>query len=343
MFIKTTKIKSLSKVVARTLCGLTLLFFVFPVLFAQSTPPEPPTDCTIQPLQNGEQPSYSAQPIMVRKKAAVELSESFEVLVVMKNTGNMPWFSAFSGCKDQTVINLGTEADRDRPSSFHDAGVYSGWLGNNRIAMFSKRVNPGELGYFHFWAKAPNVPGIYREFFAPLVENVAWLTDKSRFFFDVNVGNLTRTDEFDNNANLVDKSFNLSLLDFTKKQIEVDLTKQNMVVKIGDFIVKNFVISSGKASTPTPRGEFSILLKQDVRVAGAAPHYIMPNFMMFKNGGYGIHALPSLKNDHGYFWTEALNHIGSPRSHGCIRLLPDDAEYVYAFADIGTKVIVSKS
>jgi len=68
----------------------------------------------------------------------------------------------------------------------------------------------------------------------------------------------------------------------------------------------------------------------------------MPKWMMFRKGGYGIHALPSLANDRGVFWREALSHIGSPRSHGCIRLLPKDAEFAYNFADVGTTVTVHR-
>ena len=96
------------KLLARLLCSFTILLLVFPILFAQSTVPEPPTDCVVQSLVNGEKPIYDAQSIMVKKKSAVAVGESFEILVVLKNTGNTPWFSAFSGCKDQPAMNLGT-------------------------------------------------------------------------------------------------------------------------------------------------------------------------------------------------------------------------------------------
>lgn len=114
-----------------------------------------------------------------------------------------------------------------------------------------------------------------------------------------------------------------------------------MYIKIGDQLIRTFPVSTGKASTPTPRGHYAIKLKQEVRVGGEAPHYIMPKFQLFRGGGYGIHAIPSLANDRGVFWKEALNHIGSARSHGCIRLLPDDAEFAYNFTDIGTKLEVT--
>lgn len=61
---------------------------------------------------------------------------------------------------------------------------------------------------------------------------------------------------------------------------------------------------------------------------------------MFRPSGYGLHALPSLGNDGGIFWTEALTHIGIPVSHGCVRILPEDAIWLYDFTEIGDTVTV---
>ena len=111
---------------------------------------------------------------------------------------------------------------------------------------------------------------------------------------------------------------------------------------LDNLSIAEFRVSSGAAKTPTPVGETSITLKQETRIGGKSPHYIMPKFMWFRTGGYGFHALPSLKTDGGFFWTEARNHIGIPVSHGCIRLLPEDADFLYDFADIGTRVKVQR-
>ena len=63
--------------------------------------------------------------------------------------------------------------------------------------------------------------------------------------------------------------------------------------------------------------------------------------MMIKEGGLGIHALPSLHGQKGdTLWTEARDHIGTKVSHGCVRLLPEDSNFIYAFGDIGVPVIV---
>ena len=78
-----------------------------------------------------------------------------------------------------------------------------------------------------------------------------------------------------------------------------------MYLTLGDYPVRKFRISSGMPSRPTPVGEFSIFIKQNVRIGAKPPHFIMPKFQMFKAGGFGFHALPSLANDKGIFWTEA--------------------------------------
>jgi lipoprotein-anchoring transpeptidase ErfK/SrfK len=173
-----------------------------------------------------------------------------------------------------------------------------------------------------------------------VIEGKGWLKD-TEATFDLKVGhpnedeNILRfTRELDSSINLLDPLF------YGEKRIIVKLSTQTMQIKVGDLVIKNFQVSSGKPKTPTPPGNYKILLKQDVRVAGEYPHYIMPRFMMFRKGGYGIHSLPSLANDHGVFWTEALNHIGQARSHGCVRLLPDASEFAYNFADVGTSVDV---
>jgi len=55
----------------------------------------------------------------------------------------------------------------------------------------------------------------------------------------------------------------------------------------------------------------------------------VPWNLYFTNGGAVIH---------GAYWH---NSFGSPYSHGCVNLSPEDAEKIYNWAPLGTKVIVS--
>jgi len=288
-----------------------------------------------------EKEEIKGQFIALRKKGAVKKGEIFQTEVYIRNTGNIPWFSTGSKCTGVTV-NLGTDDKRDRESPFFTDSLLweSGWRGKNRIKMTNLRVDPGQLAYFSFWNRAPQEDGYFREIYTPVAEGKTWL-DEGKVTSDINVGDGSIPIDNKNILNYIKTSANLSNFNLEgDKWIHVDVSEQKMKVMVGDYLVREFSVSTGAYRTPTPYGETKIFQKQEVRVGGKAPHYIMPKWMQFRSGGYGIHALPSLGNDHGVFWREALNHIGTRRSHGCIRLLPKDAEFMYDFADIGTTVKV---
>lgn len=287
-----------------------------------------------------EEKTYGAKLVTVRKQLRVEPGEKFQVKVFMKNTGSMPWFSNKSDCLGPKM-SLGTDKERDRSSDFYDSKL-EGWEAENRIAMDQFKTDPGEIASFTFMAKAPKKDTVYKEYYAPVLKDIQWI-DNAVFDFEVIVG-----DGGDTAANVrkkmeySDRSGSLDYLDLNAEKIlNVDLSEQKLYVKLGDNVVKEFRVSSGASATPTPTGTTTITLKQPVRVGSKAPHYIMPNFMWFRAGGYGFHSLPSLGSaNSGVFWTEAVNHIGIPVSHGCVRLLPEDSDWVYNFAEIGTKVVV---
>jgi hypothetical protein len=294
--------------------------------------------CTIAPVKT---PIYSAELVSTIAPSQVEANQLFDVVIKYRNTGNQPWFGSDSICQGQSMTFLGTARQQDRASVIHAPSIFGDtkWITDNRIKMTGTRVNPGETAEFSFVGHAPLQPGIYREYFAPVTEGKAWMNSNSDATFDLKVGSpvedesiLQFSKQIFQSVNLLDPSF------YGERKILVDLSQQKMTLSIGEIPVKVFPVSTGTAVHPTPLGTYHIQTKQTVRVAGSVPHYIMPLFMQFRKGGYGIHALPSLANDHGVFWTEALNHIGSPRSHGCIRLLPDDATFTYNFADVGTEM-----
>ncbi|MBU0667484.1 L,D-transpeptidase [Patescibacteria group bacterium] len=291
-------------------------------------------------FEEPENQVYDAQFIATRKKGVVAKGELFETRIYIRNTGNVPWFSAQSGCKNM-VVNLGTDNDRDRISPFFTNNLLweSGWAKENRIYMKSLRVDPGKLAEFAFWSRAPQEDGFFREIYTPVVEGKKWL-ENGTITSDIRVGNGSIPLKNKDILKYIQTSTNLSKINLDgDRWIKVDISEQRMSLMVGDYLLRNFPVSTGKRSTPTPYGETIIFQKQEVRVGGGYPHYIMPKWLQFRRG-YGIHALPSLANDGGVFWTEALNHIGTPRSHGCIRLLPADAEFTYNFAGIGTAVKV---
>ena len=302
-------------------------------------------------------PEYKAKFLAIKKPATVQPGEFFNMQIFVQNMGNIPWFSEGSGCNSSTIVHLGTEKERDRISPFYTteqsevstttttsaAPAANTWSGPSRIKLNNKRVSPLELASFTITAKAPLTPGVYREFYAPVAEGVQWMDGEALFSADINVGSAAINPDSAQYLTYIQKSTNLSDIKLDgAKNIQVDLSEQRMYVNIGDTTIRTFPVSSGAPKHPTPKGTFKIFLKQPVRIAGSSPHYIMPLFQMFKPGGYGIHALPSLGNDNGVFWREALNHIGSPRSHGCVRLLPDDAQFVFDFTEMGTEMTIQR-
>ena len=121
------------------------------------------------------------------------------------------------------------------------------------------------------------------------------------------------------------------------KYVEINLSKQKMYLYDGQTFVNSFAVSTGKWSTPTPTGTYAIYNK--IRAAYSKPYDLyMPYWSAITaDGQYGIHGLPYKGS-----WIEGANHIGTPVSHGCVRLGPGNESYVYDWAPIGTPVFIHK-
>ena len=289
-----------------------------------------------------EEKNFGAEFITVRRKLRVETGEEFKVKVFFKNTGNTPWFKSDGECSGPR-ISLKTSKNKTRKSVLYPKGAVddSNWESASSIRLDQQKVEPGKIGSFSFTAKAPASEDILKEYFTPYIWGEDYLDD-SEFSFNVIVGHPEFT--YEEMRKKMEYSFNsgsVMSLDLNgPRSLVVDLSDQEVELKLGDTVIKKFPVSTGKASTPTPIGSYKISLKQDVRISHGSPHYIMPKFMWFRAGGYGFHALPSVQHGDGRFWTEARNHIGRPVSHGCVRLLPEDADYIYDFSNIGTEVTI---
>lgn len=119
------------------------------------------------------------------------------------------------------------------------------------------------------------------------------------------------------------------------KYIEVDLSSQQLFQYEGSTLVATRRVSTGKWSTPTPVGSFSINSK--VPRAYSKPFNLyMPYWMAFVGSSYGLHELPEWADGR----KEGESHLGTPVSHGCIRMGVGEAGQVYDWAEIGTPVVV---
>lgn len=114
---------------------------------------------------------------------------------------------------------------------------------------------------------------------------------------------------------------------FTEKWIDVDLSEQRVVAYEGMRPVKSFIISSGRANTPTVTGVFRIWAKVPLqRMSGgnraAGTYYDLPNvpWVQYFFADYSFH---------GTYWH---NNFGRPMSHGCVNMRNADAKWLYEWA-----------
>ncbi len=306
--------------------------------FSQSFETPQPSHCRYT-YPEGTLPFYAYEFLGTRKMQVTQPGELGRVTIYIKNTGTAPMFSDNSGCALRPVTRLGTARYRDRESLLYTklSDGDSGWQSPNRIKLDQARLNPGEEGSFTFWMKTPTEEGIYHEYFDVVIEGKKWLNNDFAVPFDV--GKFVHENR--NYLSFILESRRVTQEELIgERNIEVDISDQKMYLKIGDIVIRTFPVSTGTYRTPTPYGYTHIFQKQEVRIGSKWPYYIMPKWMHFRAGGYGIHSLPSIRYGNGSYWREALNHIGTRRSHGCIRLLPADAEFAYNFAPIGTAVWV---
>lgn len=117
------------------------------------------------------------------------------------------------------------------------------------------------------------------------------------------------------------------------KKIEINTGReQKLYYFLGDVRMGEFKISSGKPIMATPKGSFQI----DGKALRAWSKYglWMPYWLSLKSGYFGIHELPVWPDGR----KEGANHLGTPVSHGCVRLGVGSAKFIYNWAPIGTTV-----
>ena len=123
---------------------------------------------------------------------------------------------------------------------------------------------------------------------------------------------------------------------FAQKNINIDLTTQQLYAYQDGVLVYNFPVSTGKIATPTPTGAFWpwIKLRYDDMRGGSrlrGDYYYLPNvpyviyFYNSANPKYYYYAL------HGTYWH---NNFGHPMSHGCVNLRTSDMAKLFYWLDL---------
>jgi lipoprotein-anchoring transpeptidase ErfK/SrfK len=111
--------------------------------------------------------------------------------------------------------------------------------------------------------------------------------------------------------------------------IVIDLSAQTLTALENGVPVRTFVVSTGKAGTPTPVGNFSIYNRYATQHM-VGPGYSLPGvpYVQYFTGSYAIH---------GAYWHMSF---GIPVSHGCVNMTVPDAGWLWSWAGIGTPVTV---
>jgi len=115
------------------------------------------------------------------------------------------------------------------------------------------------------------------------------------------------------------------------KHFVVDLSEQRIYAYDGESLQMTSLVSTGTARYPTVKGLYYIYVKYEAaRMRG--PGYNLPGvpWVMYFYKGYGVH---------GTYWH---SNFGTPMSHGCVNLSTPNAEWAYAWASVGTPVLVQE-
>jgi lipoprotein-anchoring transpeptidase ErfK/SrfK len=97
--------------------------------------------------------------------------------------------------------------------------------------------------------------------------------------------------------------------------IHIDKSEQRMYVET-PLETYEWDVSTGRKGYRTPSGQFQPYHMTKMHYSRKYDNAPMPHSIFF-HGGYAIHA------------TDAVDKLGRPASHGCIRLSPQNAKWLY--------------
>jgi hypothetical protein len=103
-----------------------------------------------------------------------------------------------------------------------------------------------------------------------------------------------------------------------KVAITVDKDNQQMTVAVDGVERYHWPVSTGIPSYETPNGSFRTFRMEEDHFSKEFDDAPMPHSIFFTKIGHAIHG------------TDSVNRLGSPASHGCVRLSRDNASTLYA-------------
>lgn len=139
---------------------------------------------------------------------------------------------------------------------------------------------------------------------------------------------LSQTTEMKENVAQQELSTYPDLSQYSNLRIHVDIEDQTMQILSGDQIIFSTTVSTGKADSPTPRGNFIIEQERGDFFYNAASQEGAYYWVSFKDHGiYLFHSIPTDEN--GNEIPEEAQALGTPVSHGCVRMTRADAKWFF--------------
>ncbi len=99
-------------------------------------------------------------------------------------------------------------------------------------------------------------------------------------------------------------------------EARIDLSEQRMQVYQNGFLRYTWPVSTARRGYVTPTGNYRPTRMHKMWYSRKYDNSPMPHSIFFR-GGYAIHG------------TGEVKRLGSPASHGCVRLHPDNARELY--------------
>src|SRR5260221_14274981 len=103
-----------------------------------------------------------------------------------------------------------------------------------------------------------------------------------------------------------------------KIAITINKDIQEMTVAVDGVEQYRWPVSSGDPAHETPNGSFRTFRMEEDHYSKEFDDAPMPNSIFFTKIGHAIHG------------TDSVNRLGSPASHGCVRLSRENATTLYA-------------
>lgn len=127
----------------------------------------------------------------------------------------------------------------------------------------------------------------------------------------------------------------MSKVNKTSLKVKVDLSRQRVHIYSAKKLLYTMIVSAGMDNS-TPKGDFVIRQRGE--------HFFNANEQMggdywvgFSGAVYLFHSVPTHVNQGDYIVSEAQK-LGSPASHGCVRMSVPDAQWFYQYIPDGTAV-----